>query len=178
MGRGRLDSAALIRIRREPWDACRLRHLSNGQEHPHLTAVLLVLLSKGAEKIPFLELKRNQDVARRRDREEKMAGRHPRGRPEGHEAVAPPSHQSTGRALRVPTRELVHFTPAKRSGSLSETPACGVMRHPSDETIVNQTRVRVRGSWSVNGTRRQQQSHKNPAASQGSAARCPCSLST
>jgi hypothetical protein len=58
---------------------------SNGQEHPDFTTVLLLFLAKGAEKIAFLELKRNQDVARRRDREQKMAGRHPRCRPEGHE---------------------------------------------------------------------------------------------
>jgi hypothetical protein len=45
-----------MRIRGEPVHASRLRHLSNGQEHPHFTALLLVFLAKRAEKIPLLEL--------------------------------------------------------------------------------------------------------------------------
>ena len=52
-------------------------------QHRHLLAIATVLIAEQVDQIALLEPDADQDIAGGRDREQQMAGRHGRRRPEG-----------------------------------------------------------------------------------------------
>src|ERR1700741_4483491 len=128
--------------------ACRTSPLRERQQHRRMLLVVPVGIAMEADEIVLLELDRDQDVARRCDREQQMPLRHPRCRPEGeqeaevervaHELVEERNHEV--RVLVLDAAQIAGDLPQPEEIEVVDQEGAQQYREPAEDRERNEDR--------------------------------------